>query len=130
MIWRHFTGLPGRVSHTPEQEARFETATVADLRSATAATPRTPICARSSPTCGAPDPALAELWDTHVVGVHESDRKTLHHPDVGPLTLDCDVLTVPGSDLRIIVYSTAPGTDAADRLKLLNVIGTQTLRPS
>src|SRR5512132_3307511 len=51
-------------------------------------------------------------WDTGAVGPHEADRKTIHHPDVGPLTLDRDVLTVPGSD-------------AADRLSLLTVIGTQ-----
>jgi hypothetical protein len=36
-------------------------------------------------------------------------------------------MIVPGSDLRIVAYTAAPGGDAADRLKLLNVIGTQTM---
>jgi hypothetical protein len=26
IVWRHFAGLPTRVSHTPDQEARFEAA--------------------------------------------------------------------------------------------------------
>ncbi|MEU4537078.1 helix-turn-helix transcriptional regulator [Streptosporangium sp. NPDC023825] len=129
-IWRHFTGLPGRVSHTPEQEIRFETVAVADLRSATALYPADTDLRSLVTDLRNASPRFAELWDSHVVGVHESDRKTVHHPDVGPLTLDCDVLTVPGSDLRIIVYSAAPGTEAADKLKLLTVIGTQTMRPS
>ncbi|MFH8534796.1 hypothetical protein ACH4GE_41250 [Streptomyces tendae] len=70
---------------------------------------------------------FARLWDTGIVGVHESDTKTVHHPDAGAITFDCDVLTAPGSDLRIVAYTAAPGSDAADRLRLLNVIGTQTM---
>jgi hypothetical protein len=61
------------------------------------------------------------------VGQHESARKTVDHPAVGALTLDCDVLSVAGSDLRIMVYSAEPGTEEADRLALLGVIGTQSL---
>ncbi|MGJ6960627.1 helix-turn-helix transcriptional regulator [Streptosporangium sp. G11] len=130
VIWRHFTGRLERVSHTPEQEIRFETTAVADLRSATARYPSDTGLRSLVTDLRSVSPRFAELWDTHVVGAHESARKTVHHPEVGPLTLDCDVLTVPGSDLRIIVYSAAPGTEAADKLKLLSVIGTQTMRPS
>ena len=35
VLWRYFTGQPGRVTHAPDQEAAFEAAAVADLRSAT-----------------------------------------------------------------------------------------------
>jgi hypothetical protein len=54
-------------------------------------------------------------------------RETVRHPEVGPVTVDCDVLTVPGSDLCIVAYTAAPGSDAASRLKLLGVIGTQAM---
>jgi len=67
------------------------------------------------------------LWEAGAVGQHESARKTIDHPDVGSLTLDCDVLSVAGSDVRLMVYSAEPGTEAADRLALLGVIGTQSL---
>ena len=46
---------------------------------------------------------------------------------MSPLTLDCDVLTVAGSDLRIMIYTAEPGTEDADRLALLTVVGTQAL---
>ena len=45
------------------------------------------------------------------------------HPGLGPLVIDCDVLTVPGSDLRIVVYTAAPNSEAAEKLRLLSVIG-------
>ncbi len=59
------------------------------------------------------------------VGLHERDRKTVHHPDLGPITVDCDVLTVAGSDLRVVAFTAPPGTEDADKLRLLAVIGTQ-----
>jgi hypothetical protein len=48
-------------------------------------------------------------------------------PQVGPLTLDCDVLTVAGSDLHIMIYTAEPGTPDAERLALVTVLGTQAL---
>lgn len=45
------------------------------------------------------------------------------------MTLDSDVLQTPGSDLRLIVYSAAPGTPDASRLQLLAVVGRENLRP-
>lgn len=70
---------------------------------------------------------FAALWDSGAVGLHEAARKTIDHPQVGSLTLDCDVLTVAGSDLRIMIYTVEPGTEYAERLALLSVVGTQEL---
>ena len=67
----------------------------------------------------------AEFWAAGAIGPHTSSRKLIHHPQVGTMELDCDVLTVPGGDLRIVAYSAEPGTDAADRLALLAVVGQQ-----
>ncbi|WP_406397292.1 helix-turn-helix transcriptional regulator [Streptomyces sp. NBC_00879] len=125
IVWRHFAGLPSRVSHTPQQEARFEAAVVADLRAATARYPTDAGLRSLIKDLRSNSTDFARLWDTGIVGIHETDTKTIHHPDVGILTLDCDVLMAPGSDLRIVAYTAAPGSDASDRLGLLNVIGTQ-----
>lgn len=43
------------------------------------------------------------------------------------MTLDCDVLSVSGSDLRIVAYTAEPGSADAERLALLSVVGTQAL---
>ena len=125
VLWRHFTGQPGRVTHTPEQQAAFEASAVADLRSATARYPQDAYLRRLVADLRAASARFAGLWGAGAVGMHEADRKTIHHPDIGPLTLDCDVLTVHGSDLRVVVYTAARGSDDADRLSLLAVIGTQ-----
>lgn len=39
VLWRYFTGQPGRVTHAPDQEAAFEASAVADLRSAAGSRP-------------------------------------------------------------------------------------------
>ncbi|MES4901652.1 MULTISPECIES: helix-turn-helix transcriptional regulator [unclassified Streptomyces] len=127
VLWRHFTGRPDRVTHTPEQQARFEAATVADLRSATARHPADRSLRTLVADLRRASDRFARLWDSHAVGTHTMDTKTVHHPDVGPLVLDCDVLNAPGSDLHVVIHTAAPGTDAADKLSLLAVIGTQTM---
>ncbi|WP_371667818.1 hypothetical protein [Streptomyces sp. NBC_00289] len=57
----------------------------------------------------------------------EGSRKTVEHPQVGPLTLDCDVLGVAGSDLRVLVRTAEPATADSERPALLGVLGTRTL---
>jgi hypothetical protein len=42
------------------------------------------------------------------------------------VTLDCDVLTAQDSDLRLVVYSAAPGSPDANALALLGAVGLQT----
>jgi hypothetical protein len=53
-------------------------------------------------------------------------RKTFRHPEVGTITVDCDVLCVQGSDLRVIVYTAPLGSGDAESLALLGAIGLQT----
>ncbi|MFD4138723.1 helix-turn-helix domain-containing protein [Streptomyces sp. NPDC058572] len=127
IAWRHFAGLPVRVGHTPGQTARFEAAVVADLRAATARYPADTDLRSLIKDLRGVSADFAHLWDSGIVGVHESDTKTVHHPDVGTLTLDCDALMAPGSDLRVVAYTALPGSDAADKLGLLRVIGTQAM---
>lgn len=43
------------------------------------------------------------------------------------MSLYCDIHTVADSDLRIMIYTAEPNTEDADHLKLLTVIGTQSL---
>ncbi|MFB9568753.1 helix-turn-helix domain-containing protein [Saccharopolyspora hordei] len=126
-VWRTFLGPPSRVRHTPESRRALEVALVADLRSAAARYPADQRLQRLVAELRAQSERFAELWDSGAVGRHEAARKTVDHPHVGPVTLDCDVLTVAGSDLRIMVYTAEPGTEDAERLELATVLGTQTL---
>ncbi len=126
-VWRHFLGPGTRARHTPRSLRDFEAALVADLRAVAGRYPADRRLGRLIAELRAHSDRFAELWDAGAVGRHESARKTIDHPDAGPVTLDCDVLTVAGSDLRIMVYTAEPGTDDAERLALLAVLGTQAL---
>ena len=127
-VWRNFV-LPetSRVRQSPQARREFEAALVADLRTAQACYPADRQLRRLIGDLRAGSPRFAELWQEGIVGRHEAGRKTIDHPAVGELTLDCDVLTVRGGDLRIMIYTAEPGTGDADRLALLTVLGTQSI---
>jgi len=127
VLWQHFTRGGSRVRHTPEHAAGFEASAVADLRAAAARYPADAGLRRLIADLNAASPRFAALWDQRAVGHHDRDRKTVHHPDLGPVTVDCDVLTVAGSDLRVVAYTAAPGSEAAEKLRLLAVLGPQNL---
>jgi hypothetical protein len=70
-------------------------------------------------------PDFAELWEQRVPPQRIPSSRTYLHPEIGPITLDCDFLTVRGSDLRLIVHTAAPGSKAAEQLDFLATIGLQ-----
>ncbi|MEU0279409.1 helix-turn-helix transcriptional regulator [Streptomyces sp. NPDC006195] len=126
-VWRNLVGSGTRVRHTPEARRAFEAALIADLRAAADRYPADQRLRRLVEELRTRSERFTRLWESGAVGHHEAARKTIDHPRVGPLTLDCDVLTVATGDLRIMVYTAEPGTADAERLALLTVIGTQTL---
>jgi transcriptional regulator with XRE-family HTH domain len=126
-VWRNFLGPGSRVRHTPHEQRAFETGLVADLRATVSRYPADQHLRRLVGQLRTNSDRFAELWDSGAVGRPQAAHKTVEHPQVGPLTLDCDVLTVDGSDLRIMIYTAEPGTQDAERLALLSVVGTQSL---
>jgi transcriptional regulator with XRE-family HTH domain len=126
-VWRNFLGSGSRVRYTSESRRALEAAQVAELRTTASRYPADQRLRRLVAELRAKSERFAELWDSGAVGRHEAARKTIDHPHVGTLTLDCDILSVAGSDLRIIIYTAEPGTEDAERLALLAVLGTQTL---
>lgn len=126
-VWRNLVGPGGRVRHAPEERRAFEATLVADLRVTASRYPADQRLRRLVGDLRAASDRFAELWDEGVVAHHEAARKTVDHPQVGAVTLDCDVLSVAGNDLRIMVYTAEPGTEDAERVALLGVLGTQAL---
>lgn len=126
-VWRTFVSGGSRARQSPEELDELKAAQVADLRAAAARYPADGQLPRLVEELRANSTLFAELWDSGAVGQHVAARKTIDHPRVGPVTLDCDVLTVAGSDLRVMIYTAEPGTEDAERLALLTVLGTQAL---
>jgi transcriptional regulator with XRE-family HTH domain len=128
LLWRYFSGQQGsRVLRTGQQAADFEAETAADLRNAAARYPDDDDLHSLIGDLNRVSARFAELWQARAVASHTADRKSIDHPEVGLLTLDCDVFTVQGADLRVIAYTAEPGSGDADKLALLRVIGLQAM---
>ena len=59
-------------------------------------------------------------WAAHNVRYHQTGRKRLHHPTVGDLELDYEVMELAAdSGLLLAVFSAEPGSRSAEALDLL-----------
>jgi transcriptional regulator with XRE-family HTH domain len=116
-----------RVGGTPAERTATAAQTVAHLRSVAGRYPDDPGLARLLEDLLAGSAEFRELWADADAGTWRSHTKTVEHPSLGELVLDCDSLHVPDVDQRLIVYSAAPGSPAAQALALLRVVGTQDL---
>jgi len=126
-IWRHLVGPGSRAVHTPEEQAEFEAQLVADLRMTAARYPSDRTLQRLIADLADQSPRFVELWESDAaLELREpSKHKTIDHPSVGRITVDCDALVVAGDNLRILVYTAEPGTPDAEKLALAVVFGTQ-----
>lgn len=127
LVWRAFTGLPSRVVLTEAERHRWRASLVADLARVVARYPDDPDLASLVVALARASEEFAALWASGGVAVQASARKTFSHPDVGVLTLDCDVLVVQGADLRVVAYTATPGSADAAALGLIAVLGLQTV---
>ena len=60
-------------------------------------------------------------WAAHNVRQHYAGTKRVRHPTVGDIDLTYDVFDVATeSDLRLVVYTTQPGSTSEDALRLLS----------
>ncbi|WP_233507087.1 MmyB family transcriptional regulator [Spongiactinospora gelatinilytica] len=64
-------------------------------------------------------PQFAASWREHDVRPVATLRKRLRHPELGELDLDCQTLLVPGTDLRLVLYTAQPGGPSAAALARL-----------
>ncbi len=68
--------------------------------------------------------ATTALRDYPLPGTPALER--LLHPTVGLIELDCQVLTAENQTERLVVFTAAPGSEDAERMQLLSVVGNQT----
>jgi transcriptional regulator with XRE-family HTH domain len=127
LIWRSFLGAETRVQYAPSDEAAFKHSLVSDLRAALARYLDDPDITELLDTMLQGSEEFAQIWNLFEVWTRQSSRKTVIHPLVGAITLDCDVMTVTGDDLRIVVYTAEPGSVDAANLELVAIAGLQQL---
>jgi hypothetical protein len=55
------------------------------------------------------------------------DHKRIVHPELGLIEVDCQILVAENQAQRLLVFTAPPGTEGAEQLQLLSVIGSQRL---
>jgi transcriptional regulator with XRE-family HTH domain len=70
---------------------------------------------------------FARLWDSIEIGLRYSEEKRFTHPEVGELTLFCQVTLDPDQSQTLLVFTATPGSRSAERLNLLAVVGSTAL---
>jgi transcriptional regulator with XRE-family HTH domain len=103
--------------------ADWETAaqvTVAQLRREAANYPEDPRLIALVGELSMRDQQFAHWWGDHRVAARSVGTKTLIHPVMGEVTLDCDTLTAnTDPDQYMTVWTAAPGSPAHDQLRIL-----------
>lgn len=120
----HFVG-PRWVEHEADDEERFAREMVADLHLRVARHPDDEGVRAIVEELRGTSERFATLWADPSARPSAASRKTFHHPVVGRVTVDCDVLEVVGSDLRMVLWTAVPGSPDASALELLGVVGLQ-----
>jgi transcriptional regulator with XRE-family HTH domain len=120
-----FTGAGSRVAMDQEGRERLDRAMVSDLRRSAARYPDDPALRQLVADLRAASPVFERLWTLRELDERHGDRKVIRHPELGDVTLDCNVLEVQGDDQVLLVYSAAPDTPEAEALSLLSVVGLQ-----
>jgi transcriptional regulator with XRE-family HTH domain len=70
-------------------------------------------------------PEFAAVWDLHEVGQRFDEHKTLIHPELGPIEVDCQVLLTQDQAQVLLVLTAPPATAGYEQLQLLSTVGTE-----
>jgi MmyB-like transcription regulator ligand binding domain len=124
-IWRWFVEPDGRDLCPEEDRAHASRVHVASLRATAGRRPNDPEVVSMVADLQAASTEFSTLWAEHAVAVRRGDRKRIVHPLVGIVAVECQTLLSEDDDQRLLVYEPQAGTDAAEKLELIRVMGLQ-----
>ncbi|WP_217241686.1 helix-turn-helix domain-containing protein [Streptomyces sp. AC555_RSS877] len=124
VAYRWFTDPAVRAVTPPEEHERHARRLVADLRAAAGRRTGDSTVAGLVDRLQAASADFRRLWAEHEVAVRRADRKTLLHPRVGRLLMDCETLVTPDQGQQLLVLTPADA-ETRERLELLRVIGVE-----
>jgi transcriptional regulator with XRE-family HTH domain len=126
--YRWFTDPAERALHDPAEHDRLSRSYTAGLRIALGRDPDDPRARALVDRLLAESPEFAELWADHDVSWRPgAETKVFLHPQVGRLELECQVLTAESEAQILLVYTATPGSESAQRLRLLGIVGGRAL---
>jgi transcriptional regulator with XRE-family HTH domain len=124
-IYRWFTD-PAEQRRYPEHDRdRQSRAQVANLRAAYGSMGPRSRAGELARALQKASPEFAALWERHEVARRFEDHKTLIHPELGPIEVDCQVLFTEDQSQALLVLTAPPRTEGYEKLQLLGVLGQQ-----
>jgi len=125
--YRWFADLASRDLYAPEDHAFLSRLWASGLRELAGKRGPGSRAARFAEALLERSSEFRALWDAHEVGLRPPDTKRFVHPELGRLELSCQTLTDPLGSHSLLVYTAEPGSESAEKLRLLSVIGAQRL---
>jgi transcriptional regulator with XRE-family HTH domain len=124
-IYRWFTDPAERLIYPEDDRARQSRALVANLRAAYGSLGPRSRAGEIVRALQKVSPEFAGLWERHEVARRFEDHKTLIHPELGPIELDCQALFTEDQSQALLVLTAPPRTEGYEKLQLLAVLGHQ-----
>ncbi|MBB3099148.1 transcriptional regulator with XRE-family HTH domain [Actinoplanes campanulatus] len=124
LVYRWFTEPATRAAHPPEEHDQQARQLVADLRATAGRRFGDEEVAGLIVRLAAASDEFRYRWAEHEVAVRRADRKTLLHPRVGRLRMDCETLMTPDQGQMLLVFTPADD-ETRERLALLMVVGVE-----
>jgi hypothetical protein len=122
-IYRWFTDPEQRLIYPEDDRDRQSRALVANLRAAYGQMGPKSRAGELVAVLGKASAEFAELWERQEVAQRFADHKTLLHPELGPVEVDCQVLFTEDQSQALLVLTAAPRSEAHEKLQLLGVLG-------
>jgi transcriptional regulator with XRE-family HTH domain len=122
-IYRWFTDPAERLRYPAEDRGRQSRAQVANLRAAYGSMGPKSRAGELVRALQKASPEFAGRWDRHEVAKRFADHKTLIHPELGPIEVDCQVLFTEDQSQALLVLTAPPRTEGYEKLQLLAVLG-------
>ncbi|MFE7051516.1 helix-turn-helix transcriptional regulator [Streptomyces californicus] len=123
LIWGHFAAPPtpgtSRIERGAAHADAFERMMVSDLRRAADRYPDDRAVTELINGLRESNRRFADLWTRYETLPIGRSHKTVVHPELGEIVLDCDIMTIERADLHIVLNWAAPDTGAAEKLALL-----------
>jgi transcriptional regulator with XRE-family HTH domain len=122
-VYRWFTDPASRSVYPKADHARQSRSLVSSLRAAYGAAGDGSRAGDLARVLLAESAEFGELWERHEVARRFEDHKTLVHPEVGEIEVDCQALFTEDQSQALLVLTPAPHSEAEEKIRLLAVLG-------
>ena len=126
IIYRWFTDPDQRALHPEDEYDLHASGYVGMLRQAHARNPSDPEANELITALLCESDWFKQLWSSHEIASRQGTIKRFIHQQVGTITVDCQIFSSQNESEWLVIFTPLPGSEDVEKLKLLDVIGSQT----